>query len=99
MAIPEYFQRNAVAIAQAVSGLDERKLASRLEKVSIGITIGRDAGGNEGRAMVDLLIRLLARLYPSIIVCEDGNIGLRDQLNGLARRINPRVIQSDNPGD
>lgn len=97
VAIPEYFRRNAVAIAQAVSGLDEAKLESRLAKVCIGITIGNDAGGDEGRAMADLLIRLFARLYPSIVVCDEGGLGLRDQLSELAHCINPRIAQSGNP--
>ena len=97
VAIPEYFQRNAVAIAQAVSGLDEGRLESRLASVSIGVTIGHDAGGDEGRAMADLLIRLLARLYPSIIVCEEGDAGLGDQVDELAQRINPRLTLSGEP--
>ena len=61
MAIPDYFQRNAVAISQAISGLDEQRLESLLGDVCIGITIGHDADSHEGRAIVDLLVRLLAR--------------------------------------
>ncbi len=90
MAIPDYFQRNAVAISQAISGLNERRLASRLADVCIGVTIGPDAGGNEGRAMADLLVRLLARLYPSIIIREERTGG-GDEIKALARRINPYI--------
>lgn len=91
MGIPDYFQRNAVAVSQVISGLDEQRLASRLEDVCIGVTIGPDAGGDEGRTMADLLVRLLARLYPSIIIHEEGAGGVADEIRALARRINPRI--------
>ena len=91
MAIPDYFQRNAVAVSQVISGLDEQRLASRLADVCIGVTIGPDAGGNEGRAMVDLLVRLLARFYPSIIIREKGAGGVGADIRALMRRINPRI--------
>lgn len=90
MAIPDYFQRNAVAVSQVISGLDEQRLASRLADVCIGVTIGPDAGGHEGRAQADLLVRLLARLYPSIVIREEG-AGGGDEIRALARRINPRI--------
>ena len=101
MTIPDYFQRNAVAISQVISGLDEQRLASRVTDVCIGVTIGPDAGGDEGRAMADLLVRLLARLYPSIIIREEGAGGVGDEVCALARRINPRgrpVGSADNRG-
>lgn len=91
MAIPDYFQRNAVAVSQVISGLDEERLASRLEDVCIGVTIGPDAVGDEGRAMADLLVRLLARLYPSIMIHEEGAGGVANEIRALARRINPRI--------
>ena len=91
MAIPDYFQRNAVAVSQVISGLDEQRLASRLEDVCIGVTIGSDTSGHEGRAMADLLVRLLARLYPSIIIREEGAREARDEIRALASRINPRI--------
>ena len=91
MAIPDYFQRNAVAVSQVISGLDEQRLASRLADVCIGVTVGPDAGGHEGRAMADLLVRLLARLYPSIIIRVEGAGGAGDEIRALARRINPRI--------
>ena len=97
MAIPDYFQRNAVAISQVVSGLDEQRLASRLADVCIGVTIAKDAGGVEGRAMADLLVRLVARLYPSLVIREEGAGGIGEEVLALARRINPRVDESGQP--
>ena len=97
MAIPDYFQRNAVAITQAVSGLDEQRLERVLGEVCIGVTVGPDAGGHEGRAIVDLLVRLLSRLYPSIVIRDEGNGGVSDKVSALAQRINPRVELSGRP--
>ena len=97
MAIPDYFQRNAVAISQAISGLDEQRLEARLADVCIGVTLGPDAGGEEGRAIADLLVRLLARLYPSLVIREEGEGSVGSQVGALARRINPRIDLSGQP--
>lgn len=97
MAIPDYFQRNAVAISQAISGLDEQRLEARLADVCIGVTIGPDAVGAEGRAMLDLLVRLLSRLYPSLVICDRGKGGVGNQISALAHGINPRIDLSGQP--
>ena len=97
MAVPDYFQRNAVAISQVISGLDRAILESMLGDVCVGVRIGRDAQGREGRALADLLVRLLARLYPALIVREAGDGRLVDELEALARRINPRIELSGTP--
>ena len=97
MAIPDYFERNAIAISQAISGLDEQRLESTLSKVCIGVTIGHDATGNEGRAIVDLLVRLLARLYPKISIRAEQDKDFADEASALASRINPRIDTSGKP--
>ncbi|MDE0626342.1 MAG: E2 ligase fold family C protein [Bryobacterales bacterium] len=97
MAVPDYFQRNAVAISQAISGLDEQRLEARLGDVCVGVTIGPDADGEEGRAMADLLVRMLARLYPSLVIGDEGEVGVGDQVSALAHRINPRIDLSGQP--
>ena len=97
MAIPDCFRRNAVAISQVIAGLDEERLASLLGGVCIGVTIGADAGSGEGRATVDLLIRLLARLYPAIVVRDEEDGGVADEARALAARINPCVDLTGQP--
>jgi hypothetical protein len=97
MAVPEYFGRNAVAAAQAISGLDERRLADLLENVRIGITIGSDAEGPEGQALSDLLIRLLARLYPALVIRVDRGTAAAQAAQDLALRVNPRVDLTGRP--
>ena len=97
MAIPDYFQRNAVAIAQVMSGLGEQRLERLLREVCIGIAVGPDANCNEGRALVDLLVRLLARLYPSIVIRGEEIGSTADKVRALAQRINPSVELSGRP--
>ncbi len=97
MAIPDYFRRNAVAIAQAISGLDEQRLESSLSNVCIGVTIARDASGREGRAIIDLLVRLLARLYPTITIRAEEDKDFVDEARALASRINPHIELSGTP--
>jgi hypothetical protein len=91
VAVPDYFARNAVAIAQAISGLDEDRLASALRGVRVGITLGRDAKSKEGKALADMLIRLVARLYPTLVISGESGDGVADSARELARRINPQV--------
>ena len=97
MGVPEYFRRNAVAISQAISGLDEERLEAIVGDVCVGVTVGPDARGHEGRALVDLLVRLLARLYPSISVRDERDGRGADEVCALARRINPRIELSGRP--
>ena len=78
-------------------GLDEERLASMLDRVCIGVTIGADARGKEGQATVDLLVRLLARLYPSIVIRDEGDGDVADEAVALAQRINPRLKLSGQP--
>ena len=75
MATPDYFRRNAIAIAQAISGLDEKRLETMLGDVCVGLALGSGATGSEGRAAVDLLVRIFARLYPAIAVRDESNGG------------------------
>ena len=97
MAIPDYFRRNAVAIAQAVSGLDEELLETKLGDVCVGVTIGSDAGGTEGRAAADLLVRLFARLYPAMAFRDESATDAGGHAADLALRVNPRIDLSQDP--
>ena len=97
MAIPDYFRRNAVAIAQAVSGLDEERLETKFRDVCVGVTIGSDAGGTEGRAAADLLVRLFARLYPAMAFRDESDAGADGEAADLALRVNPRIDLSQDP--
>lgn len=91
MALPDYFARNALAIAQVISGLDDEFLARTLREVCVGITFGHDANSKEGRAIADLFVRLVARLYPTLVFRAETDNGIADTARELARSINPHI--------
>lgn len=97
MALPEYFARNAVAVAQAISGLDEPLLASALDHTVIGISVGQGAADAEADTGAELFVRLAARLYPRIAIratAQDQRVALLEE---LAAKINPRVELGGRP--
>lgn len=99
MALPEYFQRNAQAAATLIQGLDTTLLAARLEKEVIGIAFdGTVQENREAQSSIDLTLRLLARLYPTLVIAGLGKAKTRyvSQLQQLAKAINPRIdIEKD----
>jgi hypothetical protein len=85
MALAEYFHRSAVAASQVVAGFDEDAIRRRLCDVTVGISLG-ESPTTEGLALADLAVRLLARLYPAVIL--GGRAG---ELADLAGQINPNI--------
>jgi hypothetical protein len=97
MAMADYFQRAAIAVSQVLGGYDADAIHERLEGVTVGITYDPSSTAHaEGESLVDLTVRLLARLYPTLRI-EGG--GDADRWADLARRINPRVEIADSPAD
>jgi hypothetical protein len=91
MALADYFHRAAIATAQILEGFSEEAIRERLETASVGIKFSLEATRlTEGRTSLDLLVRLLARLYPSLNIHSPAT-ALRDELAGLARSINPAI--------
>jgi hypothetical protein len=99
MALAEYFARNAQAAAALVQGFDMSLLGARLESEVIGIAFDESAErSSEGQAALDLCLRLLSRLYPTLaIVGQPGSKpATLQKLRTLARDINPRIdLESD----
>jgi hypothetical protein len=91
MALADYYDRAAVAAAQVISGFNEQAFRSVLEATTIGVSIDRHAAASsEGRVLSDLLIRLLARLYPRLHLAVTDLAYVAD-LSALARAINPQI--------
>jgi hypothetical protein len=90
MALPDYFQRGAVAVAQVIAGFDESAIRNRLESVVLGISVSTAAAHTvQGTVAAELLVRLAARMYPAIKL--DGPSDRVASLSDLARSINPDV--------
>lgn len=97
MALPDYFARNAVAAAQAISGLDEQRLAEQLADTVVGLSIGQSLETPEVYSAAELFIRLVARLYPRISLRATRRSSRLNDLAELATRINPRIELGGEP--
>lgn len=93
MPVADYYSRTALAISQVLAGFDEGGIEERLTKHCLAIAFsGATTRSPEGRALVDLTIRLAARLYPSISLQpgRDAN-DFASTVAELALQINPRL--------
>lgn len=99
MALADYYARSATAAAQILAGFDEERIREVLDKERVGIRIGSDVSrSNEGREILDLLVRLVARLYPTLVLCaETGAHEAAQSAKSLARRINPAIDFASDP--
>ena len=90
MALADYHQRDAVAIAQVLKNFDEEAVAAVLRNELLEIAVPTNSTlSSEGEVLADLLVRLAARLYPALSFRGPSTLttGMRD----LAQRINPAV--------
>jgi hypothetical protein len=99
MALAEYYARNALAASQVLAGFDAERIRVTLDRERVCLSIGTDAAeSSEGRTLIDLLVRLLARLYPTLTIrSESGGRTAAEEAVNLARRINPDVEFSSDP--
>lgn len=85
--LADWFARSAVAAAQVLEGFDEERFRAHLEGTVVGVSATTVT--QEGQALLDMLVRLLARLYPRLAINVPGAYGAR--LRELADAINPKV--------
>ena len=97
MALADYLHRDAVAISQILQGFETDAFVERLEDVRVTIAFGEQAvASGDGRDLLDLTIRLAARLYPSLSVATTaGGEQAAAELTRLARDINPKIEVSE----
>ena len=96
MALADYFPRDALAISQVLHGFETDAFVGRLEGVKVAIAFGEEAASNcDGRDLLDLSVRLAARLYPSLTFATvPAGDGVADELVALAISINPNIEAS-----
>ena len=96
MGLADFFRRDAVAISQVLQGFETDAFIEQLERVRVTIAFGEEAAtSRDGRELLDLSVRLLARLYPSLTFATvAAGEGSADELMTLARNINPNIDAS-----
>lgn len=98
MALAPFFDKAALAASHVLRGFDPSAFAATLEKHVVTVAFDRTACASaEGRATLQLLVNLLARLYLRISLAplDDASTGMREQLADAARRVNPLLEISD----
>jgi hypothetical protein len=99
VALADYYGRAALAAAQVVSGFNEQAFRSALEATTVGVSVDQHAAAaSEGRVLSDLLIRLLARLYPRLHLAV-ADLTHEADLSALALAINPQIELVDSAAD
>jgi hypothetical protein len=91
VALAEYYDRAALAASQVIAGFAPDLFRRTLEQANVGLAIDKEAAtSEEGKALADLSVRLLSRLYPCLEVrSELSSEG--ERLESVARMINPRI--------
>ena len=94
MALADYYGRSALAAAQALGGgFDQTRFRALLEATAVGVAFSVTAAdASEGRRLLEMTVRLLARLYPRMQIDPgSGAENEADRLARLARNINPNI--------
>lgn len=94
MAFADYFDRTATAARQLLQGFDLEAIKARLNACPVGLALdGAAAASPEGRAAADLVVRLLARIHPSLAILplDDDADEVVAELRRLAKVINNRI--------
>ena len=93
MALAEFFSRDRIAISQVLKGFQADAFTKALEGVRVAIAFGEEAAtSRDGRELLNLSVRLAARLYPALsFVTVPAGLRLADELMAMATSINPNI--------
>ena len=93
MALADYFPRDAVAISQVLQGFEIDAFTERLKGIGVTISFGEEAAtSRDGRDLLDLSVRLAARLYPRLTFATvPAGDRITDELMELSSSINPNI--------
>ncbi len=79
-------------MSQVLDGYDDEAIREKLQGTAIGLSFGGQAArSSDGQALLDLLVRLLARLYPRLSLCSHNAEAQAMALHDLAVSINPEI--------
>jgi len=92
MALASFFDKAALSAAALLRGFNRSAFEQKLIGVNVGIIFENHAAkDSEQHVAIELLINLLARLYPTLsLICSDSG-DILDEMRSLALRINPQI--------
>lgn len=83
-------------MSHILQGYDAEAIRRKLKDTTIGLSFGCQAAqSTDGQALLDLLIRLLARLYPRLFLAGHNAEAHASALYDLAHSINPDIEITD----
>jgi Prokaryotic E2 family C/ThiF family len=92
VSLADYYLRSAMAASQVLTDFDQSAFINQLEESTVGVQFGHDAAASsEARALLDLLVRLVSRLYPRIVLRGRAPSAVVEELVALACNINPNI--------
>ena len=93
MAFANFFDRTASAASQVLRNFELAAFKERLNAQKLVISFDDTVMTAEGRATLDLVVRILARLFPQIAICPSGDksAALAKLLKQMAKSINPKI--------
>lgn len=94
MALPNFFDKAALAASEVLQGFDHAAFTAFLGSQSVGLAFDAQAAGTyEGQTTLDLAANLLARLYPKLAIhaLEGGLEEMTARLQSSCRSINPDI--------
>jgi hypothetical protein len=92
MALASFFDKTALSAATLLRGFNRSAFEQKLMGVNVGIVFDNNpVTDSEQLVAIELLVNLLARLYPTIsLICSDSG-ELLDRMRSLALQINPQI--------
>jgi hypothetical protein len=100
MALARYFSKDALALTQVLRTNTVQAIETTLCSHPVEVAFDENTIGYEGSRTIELLVRLLARLYPVIKITDlTGYLAeKKERLEALARSINQFIEFSDQLG-
>ena len=92
MALAPFFDKAALSAATLLNGFDRLAFEQKLGSVNVGVIFELDSGTDSEQLVgIEILINLLARLYPTLSFHSNRSPAVLERMRSLALRINPQI--------
>lgn len=101
MSLANFFDKAALGASTLLKQFDPQIFADTLQMKKVGVYFDIDSeNSSEARIALDLLVNLLARLYPCLAIERNGTPSrFRQTLIQIAQEINPQITIQDHVDD